>query len=45
VANRGTLDDPRWVRTEVEEFRKHHPNIWADSPENPGIGANGKFVK
>ena len=25
VANRGTLKDPRWVRTEVEEFRKHHP--------------------
>lgn len=25
IANRGTLDDPRWVRTEVEEFRKRHP--------------------
>jgi hypothetical protein len=25
IANRGTLEDPRWVRTEVEEFRKHHP--------------------
>ena len=26
VANRETLEDPRWVRTEVEEFRKVHPN-------------------
>jgi hypothetical protein len=26
IANRGTLQDPRWVRTEVEEFRKHHPD-------------------
>lgn len=25
VANRGTLADPRWVRTEVEEFRTRHP--------------------
>lgn len=25
VANHGTLQDPRWVRTEVEEFRKYHP--------------------
>lgn len=25
VANRGTLEDPRWIRTEVEEFRKRHP--------------------
>jgi len=23
IANRGTLRDPRWVRKEVEEFRKH----------------------
>ncbi|MDP2840885.1 MAG: TIR domain-containing protein [Candidatus Methanoperedens sp.] len=26
IANRDTLQDPRWVRTEVEEFRKHHPD-------------------
>ena len=25
IANRGTLEAPRWVRTEVETFRKHHP--------------------
>src|SRR5215217_1506091 len=25
IANRGTLDDQRWVRTEVEEFRNRHP--------------------
>ena len=25
IANRGTLEAPRWVRTEVEAFRKHHP--------------------
>ena len=25
VANRGTLADPRWVRVEVEEFRRKHP--------------------
>ena len=25
VANRGTLADPRWVRVEVEEFRRLHP--------------------
>lgn len=25
VANRGTLEDPRWVRAEVEEFRRRHP--------------------
>ncbi len=25
VANRGTLQEPRWVRTEVEEFRSRHP--------------------
>ncbi len=25
VANRGTLREPRWVRTEVEEFRRRHP--------------------
>lgn len=25
VANRGTLEEPRWVRKEVEEFRRHHP--------------------
>ena len=25
VTNRGTLQDPRWVRTEVEEFRRAHP--------------------
>lgn len=23
IANRGTLQEPRWVRTEVEEFRRH----------------------
>src|SRR5574337_117102 len=26
VANRGTLLEPRWVRTEVEEFRARHPS-------------------
>jgi hypothetical protein len=26
IANRGTLQDPRWVRKEVEEFRKRHPD-------------------
>jgi hypothetical protein len=26
IANRDTLLEPRWVRKEVEEFRKHHPN-------------------
>jgi WD40 repeat protein len=26
IANRGTLKHPRWVRTEVEEFRQHHPD-------------------
>lgn len=25
VANRGTLAEPRWVRSEVEEFRARHP--------------------
>jgi WD40 repeat protein len=25
VANRGTLSQPRWVRTEVEVFRRRHP--------------------
>ncbi len=25
VANRGTLAEPRWVRKEVEEFRRRHP--------------------
>jgi WD40 repeat protein len=25
VANRGTLAAPRWIRTEVEEFRRMHP--------------------
>ncbi|MBP7790434.1 MAG: toll/interleukin-1 receptor domain-containing protein, partial [Zoogloea sp.] len=25
IANRGTLEDPRWVRTEAEEFRQYHP--------------------
>src|SRR5262249_61393116 len=25
IANRGTLQEPRWVRTEVEEFRNRHP--------------------
>ncbi len=25
VANRGTLHQPRWVRTEVEAFRRRHP--------------------
>jgi hypothetical protein len=25
VSNRGTLADPPWVRTEVEEFRERHP--------------------
>ena len=25
IANRGTLETPRWVRVEVEEFRKAHP--------------------
>ncbi len=26
IANRGTLQEPRWVRKEVEEFRQHHPD-------------------
>ncbi len=26
IANRGTLAEPRWVRTEVDEFRKSHPD-------------------
>src|SRR5436189_5952217 len=26
IANRGTLQEPRWVRTEVEEFRRAHPD-------------------
>ncbi len=26
VANRGTLAEPRWVRKEVEEFRRRHPD-------------------
>src|SRR5262245_26032019 len=26
VANRGTLAEPRWVRTEVEEFKGKHPD-------------------
>lgn len=26
IANRGTLEDPRWVRKEVEEFRRAHPD-------------------
>ena len=25
IANRGTLAEPRWVRKEVEEFRRRHP--------------------
>jgi WD40 repeat protein len=25
IANRGTLEQPRWVRKEVEEFRRRHP--------------------
>lgn len=25
IANRGTLAAPRWIRTEVEEFRRMHP--------------------
>lgn len=25
IANRGTLREPRWVRAEVEEFRRRHP--------------------
>jgi hypothetical protein len=25
IANRDTLEEPRWVRTEVEEFRRRHP--------------------
>ena len=25
IANRGTLTEPRWVRTEIEEFRRRHP--------------------
>jgi hypothetical protein len=31
IANRGTLEEPRWVRTEVEEFRRRH----ADRPITP----------
>jgi hypothetical protein len=26
IANRGTLEAPRWVRSEVEEFRRRHPD-------------------
>src|SRR6185295_5870558 len=26
IANRGTLDEPRWVRKEVEAFRARHPS-------------------
>jgi len=26
IANRGTLEEPRWVRTEVEQFRSRHPD-------------------
>lgn len=26
IANRGTLAEPRWIRTEVEEFRRIHPD-------------------
>ena len=26
IANRGTLQEPRWVRKEVEEFRENHPD-------------------
>jgi hypothetical protein len=33
VVNVGTLVDPRWVRTEVEEFRRNHP-------ERPIISVN-----
>src|SRR5215475_1907932 len=25
IANRGTLKEPRWIRKEVEEFRRKHP--------------------
>ena len=25
IANRGTLQEPRWIRKEVEEFRRRHP--------------------
>ena len=37
VANREMLEDPRWIRTEVEEFRKAHPRrpvipIFIDEP-------------
>ena len=31
IVNRGTLEEPRWVRTEVEEFRRRH----ADRPIIP----------
>ena len=33
IANRGTFKEPRWVRTEVEEFRSQHP-------DNPVIPIN-----
>jgi len=26
IANRSTLEEPRWVRQEVEEFRRRHPD-------------------
>src|SRR5215510_2161311 len=26
VANRGTISDPRWVRVELEEFARCHPD-------------------
>ena len=31
IANHGTLQDPRWVRKEVEEFRSRHPDSAGDS--------------
>ena len=26
IANRATLQEPRWVRQEAEEYRRHHPD-------------------
>lgn len=37
IANRGTLLDPRWVRTEVEEFRKHNT-------DRPLIGGTAAII-
>jgi hypothetical protein len=35
IANRGTLADPRWVRAEVEEFRRSRPVPLSAKPGPP----------